>query len=89
VLVVGAVLSPERIVAAHVFRHLHLDNVSTPVRQLAAGRGARAHLSEIDDAKTLQGGGSRPVWHIDPKKEAFSVRFCANAPTIGNGWAGH
>ena len=65
VLVVGAVLSSERIVAAHVLGHLHLDDVRAPVRQLAAGRGARANLGEIDDAKALQRGGSRQVWHVD------------------------
>ena len=64
VLVVGAVLPAERVVAAHVLGHLHLDDVGAPVGKLAAGRGARADLGEVDDAKALQGGGGGQVWHV-------------------------
>ena len=39
VLVVGAVLAAERVVAAHVLGHLHLDHVGAPVGELAAAVG--------------------------------------------------
>ena len=63
VLVVRAVLAAERVVAAHVLGHLHLDHVGAPVGELAARRGAGAHLGEIDDAKACEGGGGGEVGH--------------------------
>ncbi len=51
VLVVGAFLAAQRVVAAHVLGHLHLDHVGAPVGELARGGGARAHLRHVDHAE--------------------------------------
>ena len=63
VLIIGAILAAERVVAAHVVRHLHLDDISAPVGKLPARRRPRPDLGEIDDAKAFQGGGGREVSH--------------------------
>ena len=63
VLVVGAFLAAERVVAAHVLGHLHLDHVRTPVGELARGGRPGAHLRQVDDAEAGEGLRSGDVRH--------------------------
>ena len=62
-MIVGAVLAAERVVAAHMVGHLHLDDIGAPVSKLPARRRAGPDLGEIDDAKTFQGGGGGEMRH--------------------------
>ena len=64
VLIVGAVLAAERIVAAHMVGHLHLDDIGAPVGKLPARRRSRADLGEINDTKALERGGGGLVRHV-------------------------
>src|SRR5690606_32899245 len=63
VLVVGAVLAAQRVVAAHVLGHLDLDHVGAPVGELAAGSRTGANLGEVDDPEAAEGRGCRLVRH--------------------------
>src|SRR5437879_13757166 len=63
VLIVGAILTAEGVVAAHMIRHLHLDNIRAPVGKLAACGWPRPNLREIDNAKALERRGGGDVRH--------------------------
>ena len=63
VLIVGTVLAAEGVVAAHMIRHLHLDNIRAPVGKLAACGWPRPNLREIDNAKALERRGGGDVRH--------------------------
>ena len=53
----------ERVIAAHMVRHLHLNDIGAPVGKLAARRRPGPDLREIDDAKAFKGGGGGQVRH--------------------------
>src|SRR5437879_2917495 len=63
VLIVGTVLAAEGVVAAHMIRHLHLDDVGTPVGKLPARRRAGPNLCQIYNAKALERRGGGDVRH--------------------------
>jgi hypothetical protein len=53
VLVVRPLLPTQRIVPAHVIRHLHLHHIGTPIGQLPTSRGPRPYLGQVNHAKPL------------------------------------
>jgi hypothetical protein len=63
VLVIRPILAAERVVAAHVVGHLHLDDVGAPIGKLPARRRAGADLREVDHPKALQGRGRGLMRH--------------------------
>ena len=54
VLIVGTILTAQRIVTAHVLRHLHLNDIGTPIGQLATGSRPGTNLGQINDPETLK-----------------------------------
>ena len=78
VLIVRALLPAQRVVATHVFGHLHLHHIRTPVGQLAAGRGAGTDLGQIDHSKSRKCSRSGLVRHDN--------RPCIGGPMRATAW---
>src|SRR5450759_125863 len=83
VLIAGTVLSAEVVVAAHMIRHLHLDDVGTPVGKLPARCRAGPDLCQIYNAEALERCGGGYVRHRCSLRVGAGVNadcYCAAPP---------
>jgi hypothetical protein len=83
-LIIGTVLATESVVAAHVIRHLHLDDVGTPVGKLSARCRPSPNLCEIYNAKALERCRGGDVRHRRSDMVSAGGLLLYGAPSVNS-----